>query len=320
MEGYLEILAGFGLDLWIGDPKSMPHPVRWIGATAHYLEVITRRKISNPFAAGVTTTALVMAGIVSIVGGFLLILEAVHPFLNFMGSIYLAYTCIAARSLYDESRPVALALQNGRAEEARKHLTQIVGRDTDPLDESGMIRATVETVAENTIDGVVAPLFYLCIGGPVAGLVYKGINTLDSLFGYRNSVYEKFGKFPARLDDAANWLPARLGGALMVVSCWCCSPGTGRPGSILLRDWRHHASPNAGIPEAVMAGYLGIRLGGPAYYQGIWIDKPYIGDSVRDVEINDIRLSHQVMWMTSVLALAAFILITKWDGLKIPAL
>lgn len=313
---YQEIVLAYLLDLWIGDPKNFPHPVRWIGQAAGIMEVRARRFFLNPFIAGCVTTVLLL--FITIGGAWFLlwILGRMHPFLEVCGSIYLMYACFSVRSLYDESKPVADYLHKGKINEARISLSHIVGRDTESLDERGIMRATVETVAENTIDGIVAPLFYACLGGAPLALGYKCINTLDSIFGYRNETYEWFGKFPARLDDVANWIPARIGGALMVLASWLCRYRGLNAWRIMLRDGGKHSSPNAGIPEAAMAGALGLQLGGSSNYQGISVNKPYIGDFHKNIEIDDISRSHCVMFAASFLSLTFFVWVFWGLGIR----
>ncbi len=316
MSWYYEIILAYCLDLCIGDPKNFPHPVRWIGKTAGIMEIHTRRFFLNPFIAGCVTTALLL--IITVVGAGLLlwVLGNAHPYLEIGCSVYLLYACFSVRSLYDESQPVADHLRMDQIEEARISLSHIVGRDTESLGGRGITRATVETVAENTIDGIIAPLFYACLGGAPLALGYKCINTLDSMFGYRNKDYEWFGKFPARLDDVVNWIPARIGGMLMVLASWFCRYRAFHAWDIMMRDGSKHLSPNAGIPEAVMAGALGIQLGGPSDYRGNLVHKPFIGDSYKDIEIDDISRSHRVMFVTSFLSLILLVWILQGLGIR----
>jgi adenosylcobinamide-phosphate synthase len=316
MSLHQEIILAYLLDLWVGDPKNFPHPVRWIGQAAGWLERVARRYVTNLFVAGCVTTVLML--FMTVVGAWILlwVLGRVHPYLEVCGSVYLFYACLSVRSLYDESKPVADHLHEGQIDEARISLSHIVGRDTKTLDAHGITRATVETVAENTVDGIVAPLFYACLGGAPLALGYKCINTLDSLFGYRNKFYEKFGKFPARLDDVANWIPARIGGALMVLASWFCGYRGLSAWRIMLRDGGKHLSPNAGIPEAAMAGALGLQLGGPSDYNGILVNKLFIGDSLKEIEIDDISRSHRVMFATSLLSLLFFVWIFLELGIR----
>jgi adenosylcobinamide-phosphate synthase len=316
MSWYQEIILAYLLDLWIGDPKSFPHPVRWIGRAADGLERVTRRYIKNLFVAGGITSILLL--FVTVVGawGLLWVFGKVHPYLEVCGSVYLLYACFSVRSLYDESKPVADYLHEGQIDKSRISLSHIVGRDTQSLNVSGITQATVETVAENTIDGIVAPLLYACLGGAPLALGYKCINTLDSLFGYRNETYEQFGKFPAHLDDAVNWIPARIGGALIVLASYLCGYRGPNAWRIMLRDGGKHLSPNAGIPEAAMAGALGLQLAGPSHYGGATVNKPFIGDSLKDIEAADISRSHRVMFATSFLALLFFIWVFLVLGIR----
>lgn len=304
---YWQLVVAYSLDLVLGDPKWFPHPVRAMGFAAGRVERLTRRWFSDPLMAGGVTTALLLGITGGGSWGLLWVLEEIHPALEVCGAVYLMYTCLSVRCLYDESEPVAESLRAGKVDEARNSLSQIVGRDTQALDERGVARATVETVSENTIDGIVAPLFYACLGGPILVLLYKCVNTMDSLFGYRNEVYERFGKIPARLDDVANWIPARVGGAIMVLASWLCGYRGLNAWRMGVRDGGKHTSPNAGIPEAVVAGGLGVQLGGPDYYKGVLMKKPFIGDWLRDIEIEDIARSHRIMFVTSLLSLLLFV-------------
>jgi adenosylcobinamide-phosphate synthase len=184
----------------------------------------------------------------------------------------------------------------------------IVGRDTGNLDRQGILRATVETIAESMVDGIISPLFYACIGGAPLALAYKAINTLDSMIGHQDETYRDFGKFAARLDDAANWIPARLGGVIIALACFICGFNGRESLKTIWRDGQKHLSPNAGIPEAAVAGGLGIQLGGASFYGGIRIDKPHIGDSKRELALSDITASHKIMFASSGLALVLFVL------------
>ena len=184
----------------------------------------------------------------------------------------------------------------------------IVGRDTQSLDKQGILRATVETIAESMVDGIISPLFYACIGGAPLAMAYKAINTLDSMIGHNDKVYCDFGKFAARLDDAANWIPARLGGLIIIFACAICGFNARESLKMILRDGQKHLSPNAGIPEAAFAGALGVQLGGASYYEGVRIDKPLIGEAKRNLELSDITRSHKIMFAASCLSLVLFIL------------
>jgi len=234
--------------------------------------------------------------------------------LYFVMETILIYTALATRSLYDESHPVLVALHNGDLDKARSQLQNIVGRDTGHLNQQQIARATVETVSENTVDGVVAPLFYACIGGAPLALTYKCINTLDSMFGYKNEAYIHFGWASARLDDVANWLPARVPGPLMAFAATLLGLNGKRALTTMWRQGQNHLSPNAGIPEAVVAGALGVELGGPQYYQGRILENPTIGEAYREIEPEDISRSHKILFTAALLALVLFLCLRMGGG------
>lgn len=215
---------------------------------------------------------------------------------------FMCYQLLAARSLQKESDAVYLALKNEGLEAGRNAVSMIVGRDTKYLDTDGVLRATVETVAENTSDGVIAPLFYMFIGGAVWGFAYKAINTMDSMVGYQNEHYQYFGTAAAKLDDVANYIPARFSALLMVLSAYLLQMNGAHAWHIFLRDRYKHKSPNSAQTEAVMAGALEVRLAGDAWYFGRLHEKPTIGDALRSIELEDIRRSHRLMYATEILA------------------
>ena len=225
------------------------------------------------------------------------------PLLGFIIAVVLAYTTLAARDLARSARNVLVHLEGGDIAGARHALSMIVGRDTAGLDERGIVRAVVETVAENSSDGVLAPLFYLTLGGPALAMAFKAVNTLDSMVGYRNDAYKDFGWAAARLDDLANFIPARISAVLLCLVAWCLPGASVRDAfRISLRDGRKHASPNSGYPEAAMAGALGLRLGGPGTYEGVVLDKPYIGDALRDFDKKTIEMSIRLMYCATTFA------------------
>ncbi|MDO8426984.1 MAG: adenosylcobinamide-phosphate synthase CbiB [Deltaproteobacteria bacterium] len=269
------------LDLILGDPEWMPHPVRWMGRLITLLEKILRRPASAPEKERLSGIMLGAAVVSITYGAALLILYLAYNFstpLYFMASTYLVWTCVSIKSLKSEARKVAGLLDRGALVEARKQLSRIVGRDTKGLSREAVLRATVETVSENASDGVIAPLFYLALGGPALMIAYKAVNTLDSMVGYKNERYINFGAFPAKLDDFANYLPARITSLLMVCASFILGYNWIRSFKVLVRDGHAHPSPNAGLPEAAVAGALGIRLGGGADYGGVFQPKPFIGD------------------------------------------
>lgn len=273
------VLAAVALDLILGDPRALPHPVVAIGRLISALEAPLRRMFSNPRLAGVfllLITVGVTYGIawILVAGAF-----AVSSVAGFVVSLYIAWVSLAARSLHLESGKVAEALERGDVPAARLALSYIVGRETAELDEPDIVRGAVETVAENTGDGVIAPLFYLMLGGPPLAMAYKAVNTLDSMVGYKNDRYLHFGWASARFDDVVNYIPARLTGLLMVLAAPFCRLSGSGAWRILLRDCRNHSSPNSGFPEAAAAGALGVMLGGANRYFGRSVEKPTIGDA-----------------------------------------
>lgn len=306
-----QILIAFLLDLAIGDPKQWPHPVRLIGFVASWLEIKTRKHITNLNIAGTITTVILVGGIYESTYWTLQSLHTISPGLYVFVSILILYTCVATRSLFDESMPVLRHLLNNDLELARKSLSMIVGRDTNKLDRNGILKATVETISENIVDGIIAPLFYAFLGGAPLALAYKTVNTLDSMFGYKNERYIDFGWFPAKLDDVANWFPARLSRIILSVTSFILGFNGWQAYKISMRDGQNHSSPNSGIPEAAIAGALGIKLGGPNYYRDMLVKKPYIGDDKNHIQPSDISKCHKIMFGSSILALIIFMSIIE---------
>lgn len=293
--------CAFVLDLLFGDPNWLPHPVRFIGNLITALEKWLRKCIPNPFVGGLLLSLLVTG--VSFVLPFLL-LAIVHQYdttLALLLEIFMAYQILATRSLQRESIKVYTPLVRKDLPAARKWLSYIVGRDTALLDEKGITKATVETIAENTTDGVIAPLLYLAIGGAPLGFLYKAINTMDSMIGYRNEKYAQFGKFAARLDDVANFIPARVSAMLMIVSAFLLKYDVRNAVRMYVRDRKNHKSPNSAQTESVCAGALRIQLAGDATYFGVLTKKPTIGDALRDIQPDDIVKANRLMITTSVL-------------------
>jgi len=305
------ILAAVILDLLIGDPRWFPHPVIYVGKLIMVLEKALRSAVRNERLGGVLLLVMTVGITCGVAVAFLKGAYAVSPYLGFSVAVILSWSCLAARSLHRESRLVADALGRGDLATARRHLSFIVGRDTEELDEAEIWRATVETVAENSSDGVIAPLFYLIIGGPPLALAYKAVNTLDSMVGYRNERYKSFGWASARCDDLAYFVPARLTGLLMVVA----APLFGFPArnawQIMRRDGHNHSSPNSGIPEAAVAGALGVRLGGASVYSGTRVEKPTIGDPLKPISSVAWEGAVRLMYGTEGLLVAAWLVITR---------
>jgi adenosylcobinamide-phosphate synthase len=295
----LALLLGFMLDLLFGDPQGFPHIVRFFGFLISKLERIFWKETGNNRFNGLIFTLIVL-----LIGSgipLLLILLAywASPIAGFLVETLVCYQCIAVKDLRVESERVYNALKAGDIAGARFAVSRIVGRDTENLDEAGLIRATVETVAENTADGVVSPLFYMALGGGAAACFYKAANTMDSMVGYKSERYIHFGCAAARLDDALNFLPSRLSALAMIVAAFLFRYDGNAAFRIWRRDRSNHASPNAAQTEAACAGALGLRLAGPAYYQGILEDKPEIGDAVQAITIGDIKRSINLLYGSS---------------------
>jgi adenosylcobinamide-phosphate synthase len=317
--GPFDLLFAFILDLAIGDPRWLPHPVRIIGRGISRMENFLRRHFSE--AAEKTAGIFLVISIVIPVAitAFLLqeaLLRSSADLLlpAMLVLIYLVSSTLAHRELRDSAQLVIESVRDGALEASRRKLAMIVGRDTENLSEQGVLRATIETLAENLSDGIVAPIFYLVIGGLPLAMAYKAINTLDSMVGYKNERYIRFGWASARLDDIANYIPARITGALIVASAflyWLMKDSynslriTRYALRIMLRDGRNHSSPNSGIPESAMAGALGVRLGGPSTYGGIIVEKPYIGDSLSEDYLTASAHAVAMVSVTSLLAISA---------------
>lgn len=280
----LIIPAAVILDWLLGDPRWFPHPVVFIGRLIAYLEVRLRRTVRSELFGGLLLLVLTV-GITAVAASLLLqVAYAIYPYLGIFVAVILSWSCLAARSLHLESGLVAQELVDGDLGSARKQLSYIVGRDTDNLTEAEIWRGNVETVAENSSDGVIAPLLFLMLGGPVLGLAYKAVNTLDSMVGYKNEKYLLFGRASARFDDLLNFIPARLTGIFMVIVSPFMRLNMNASWQIMRRDGRNHSSPNSGIPEAAAAGALGVQLGGTNYYFGKPVEKPTIGDPFHPVD------------------------------------
>jgi adenosylcobinamide-phosphate synthase len=299
----LQIVLALGLDAMLGDPRWLPHPVRLIGGLALQVEKICRRLFRNERRAGIVTVLVVLL-VTGGLGGLLLWgAGRIDPRLGELVGILLLYTCFAARDLLAHSRRVYLALAAGDLAEARQRVAWLVGRDTGDLYQAGVVRACVESVAENSSDGVVAPLFWAVVGGPLAALLYKAVSTLDSTFGYKNQRYLYFGWASARLDDLVNFIPARLAGVGLVASALLCGLDWRGAWRIYRRDRKNHASPNSGHPEAAAAGALGLQLGGGSSYFGQPVTKPTMGDGLGEPRaLHILAVNRLVLTLTVVVA------------------
>jgi adenosylcobinamide-phosphate synthase len=298
------LLTAILLDLILGDPRWLPHPVVFIGRLISVLDGWLYRTIPAKKTAGIVllTGTVLTAGVVA--WGMIRIGTSLHPLAGFFVAAILAYTCLALRSLHRESALVASALSTGDINAARHLLSRIVGRDTEHLDEGEIWRALVETVAENTCDGIIAPLFWLTLTGPVGAVCFKAVSTLDSMVGYRNDRYRQFGWASARMDDLLNFVPARFTALLMILAAPLC--GLSLPGALMIarRDRRKHPSPNSGHPEAAAAGALGVRLGGTSHYQGRISHKEFIGDPVVPLDQRAYAGMIRLMYTTTLLMAA----------------
>jgi adenosylcobinamide-phosphate synthase len=292
------------LDWLIGDPEWAPHPVRWMGRTIRWGEKILRRLARTPlteFIGGAFLSAAVVGGVGAGSCFLLRWLAGRSQTISMIAALYFAATTLATRSLLDEASAVRRFLLDADLPKARRQVARIVGRDTAALDEAAVTRAVIETLAESLSDGVVAPMLYLTIGGAPTALAFKAINTLDSMIGHRDERYEFFGKFAARLDDAANFIPARLT-ALLIVPAACLLGLDWRSAwNMRQRDGAKHKSSNAGHPEAAMAGALDVQLGGTNYYDGEPHDGPHLGDANRPLDDRALRGALQVVASVSLL-------------------
>lgn len=309
------------LDLVLGDPHRLPHPVVLIGRLITLLENGLRKTVRNEQAAGLL---LLLLTITASAGTTWLIIRSaslLHGMAGAAAAIYLSYTCLAIHSLHHESALVADALAAGDIDAARRSLALIVGRDTHNLEESEIWRALVETVAENSADGIVAPLFWLTIGGPVAAMGFKAVSTLDSMVGYKNERYLLFGRASARMDDLLNFIPARLTALFMVMAAAPAGLSWRNAARVVLRDRHKHPSPNSGHPEAAAAGALGVRLGGPASYHGLPSWKEQIGDPLVPLDERAYRSMIRLMYLTTLL-MAACCIGAAWalKGFHVPQL
>ncbi len=304
---FIKIWIAYVLDLIFGDPQNVIHPVQVIGKIISTGEKILLRKkykflagaVLNIFTVSITYTLMYLISKSVKISVFFMIIE-----------IYLMYTIFSINSLAREGNRVYRILKEGDIEKARKDLSYLVSRDTEMMDEKMIIRSTMETISENTVDGIVAPMFYMFLGGMPLAMAYKAINTLDSMVGYKNEKYMEFGKFSAKVDDVANFIPARITGILIVLASMILGYDYKNSLKIFLRDRKNHSSPNSAHSEASVAGALGVQFGGKVSYFGKEIDKPTIGDKTKEFELEDIRKNIRIMYVTSFLSLVMFSVIS----------
>ena len=314
------LISGYILDLIIGDPHGIPHPITAIGRLISGCEKVMLKDCDGEqdrkkeLISGILMCIIVIAATVMLTTGLLITAYILNTYLGIFIEAVITCYILAARSLCNESMKVGKALEADDIVRARKELSMIVGRDTDKLDKGGVIRAAVETVAENTSDGVIAPLLYTAVGGPILGMLYKAINTMDSMVGYHNEHYEFFGKAAARLDDMVNYIPSRMSALFIVAASFELSFFSpyydgAEACHIWKRDRRNHKSPNSAQTESACAGALKLKLGGDSYYKGILVQKPYIGDNHKNIENKDILRANVLMFAAEANALIILVYI-----------
>lgn len=303
----LAIFLGFILDLLVGDPRWLYHPVRLIGKLIEVLEKVLRKAFpkteKGERLAGLFLVVLVCSMTAGVALGVLFLAYYINFWLGFAAEVIMCYQIFAVRCLKEESMKVYYELEKGDLEGARKAVSMIVGRDTQSLSEEGVTKAAVETIAENTSDGTLAPLFYMMIGGPVLGWFYKAVNTMDSMVGYKNDKYINFGCYGAKFDDVMNFIPARVCAIFMIIASFLMGFDAKNAAKIFKRDRFNHASPNSAQTEAVMAGALNIQLAGDAWYFGKLYKKPTMGDAGRNIEYTDIKRANNLLYATAIVAL-----------------
>lgn len=307
MWSLLALVIGFCIDLIIGDPHFFYHPVVLIGKEITFFEKILRRvfpktdkgeKLAGVFLWFIITTLTFAISVL-----ILYICHIIHPYLRLVVESIMCWQCLATKSLKVESMKVFKALNEDDIEKARYQVSMIVGRDTKNLDACGITRAAVETVAENTSDGIIAPMFFLAFGGAPLGFLYKAVNTMDSMLGYIEPPYKNIGMFSAKADDVFNFIPSRISAILMLISGFFLKLDVKNGWKIFIRDRFNHKSPNSAQTESVCAGLLGVRLAGDAYYHGVLHKKKYIGDVLREIKYNDIPQVCRLLYATSFLSL-----------------
>lgn len=320
-EWLLALCIGYGIDLAVGDPHGIWHPVQGIGWLINVLERPLRRIFPKSrhgeIMAGAALAVLVPAISVGISFGILAAGRRLHPYVGFGLSCLFCGQLLATKSLKTESMKVYRELKEGNLKGARQAVSMIVGRDTKGLSKEGIAKAAVETIAENTSDGSIAPMMYMALFGPLGGFFYKAVNTLDSMVGYKNEKYLYFGRASAKLDDILNYIPARISGGLMIWAAFCAGLDWKNAWRIFWRDRFHHASPNSAQTEAACAGALGVQLAGDAYYLGVLYKKKTIGDKEREVTFEDIKTANRLLYIAghTGIAVIAAVCLCLWLSL-----
>jgi adenosylcobinamide-phosphate synthase len=310
-----ELSAAYMADWIVGDPSGYPHPVKLIGGAIHFLDNKFLQWADSPINQrlwGGILALLIILGTGTLTWIIIRMAEWIHPICSTIATVFFAYTTLATRNLYDEAIKVVETLKQGDLICAREKVGFLVSRDTDHLDEKEVCRALIETVSENTSDGIVAPLFYLAIGGPPLAMAYKALNTLDSMVGYRNERYRYFGWVSAKADDFANFIPARVTALLFILVSFILRKNWRDAWKVVWQDGRKNTSPNSGYPEAAVAGALGIQLGGENFYFGIRGEKPLIGKPEKPISLSEVKESIHLMIATSLITVMITILLTMF--------
>lgn len=308
----MDLIIGFIFDLILGDPYDFPHPIRWVGSFISFWDKLMYKEgdsNKSKYIKGMSIVIIVVMTFALITACLVYLFYKVNISIGIIFEGIISYYMIAPRSLKDESMKVYNAIESNNVEQARYAVSMIVGRDTKVLDKNGIIKAAVETVAENTSDGVTAPIMYMAFGGSIAGIIYKCVNTCDSMLGYKNDKYLYFGRFAAKLDDILNYIPSRLTALAMIVGAFLIKFDYKNAFKIWKRDRRNHASPNSAQTESVCAGALNLMLAGDAYYFGKLYKKKTIGDKNREIENEDIVRANKLMYATTYLVLAVSVII-----------
>jgi adenosylcobinamide-phosphate synthase len=309
------LISAFLLDLAVGDPRWLPHPVVFMGKFISHGESRLRRgRARRAFLTGMALSLSLIALSAATAWTLIALFALLPRWLSFIATAALASTTLATRGLFDAVRRIEAPLQSGDINAAREKLSHIVGRETAHLSQDKVLRASLESLSESTCDGIVAPLFYLFLGGVPLAMAYKAVSTLDSMIGYRTERYFYFGKFAARLDDVMNFIPARLTALFIVIATLVLRLTPARALRVTWRDHANHLSPNAGYPEAALAGAFGIRLGGPSIYFGKEVHKPYLGDDSTPVKIEMLKEGRILCLVTAILSLATFVLLAIARG------
>ncbi|MEG1311112.1 MAG: adenosylcobinamide-phosphate synthase CbiB [Romboutsia sp.] len=309
----ISIYIGYIIDLIVGDPYYFPHPVIYIGKLIKLVENNIRKVCKSDKCLKKSGFILwfITVGVTYLITYIIVKVSGFNIVVSLIVNSFIIYTTLATKCLKDESIKIYNVLKTGDIENSRIQLSYIVGRDTSNLNEGEIIRATVETVAENTVDGIIAPMFYTFIGGAPLAMAYKAINTLDSMVGYKNDKYINLGFASAKIDDIANYIPARISVLLMTIGSFILNYNYKSCFKIAIRDRKNHKSPNCAYPEGAVSGALGVQLGGTNIYFGEAVYKPTIGDKLREIEIDDIVRTNRIMYASSITSLVIFTILWK---------